>query len=126
MKKISKFSVTSNIVYIVPTFVSLLLAQYSIAILYTLLFTVSTLFHIYQSKIFSFLDSLVSYAIIITGILILYTKNFSVGDMILIGSIILSALIVRYYTENKTRDDLWHGTWHILVASLLTVLSLGE
>lgn len=35
------------------------------------------------------------------------------------------ALIVRYCVEDKTRDDFWHGIWHILVALLLTVLSLG-
>lgn len=124
MKHINKFSVLSNFFYFVPIYFSFLLGMHSTAILFILLLVSSTLFHVYKKRFWSLIDSGISYIVILQSLFILAASSFSYLNSAVLIVIIGFALFIRYYKENKTRDDFWHGLWHIVVSIVLTMIVL--
>ncbi|MCF7865624.1 MAG: hypothetical protein K9M11_03915 [Candidatus Pacebacteria bacterium] len=124
MKHINKFSVLSNFFYFAPIYFSFLLGMYVTALLFILLFVSSTLFHIYKNRFWSVIDSGISYIVILQSLFLLATSSFSYLNSMALMVVISCALFIRYREEDKTRDDFWHGLWHIAVSIALIMIVL--
>lgn len=129
MNKISSrlklFSVWSNLIYIIPIVLACRNSLRILGVIFVLLFILSTLFHIYKSKLLSVLDQIVSVLVFIVCVYLIFISNFNFFLLLLICAILTLAFYIRIYRESSNRDSLAHGFWH-LCASAAIILSLYE
>lgn len=85
------------------------------------LFIFSSGFHVFQNRLFSVADTLAAFTIIFISFYYIYTEAFNIKISLLLILILLTALYIRFYVENGTRNDTAHGFWHLSAAILISL-----
>jgi hypothetical protein len=116
-------STITNFAYIIPIYVSYDVDVFFATIL-SALFISSLCYHYFRSKFWSSIDTFISFFVLMYAIYSTPTLGMSSFKISLVSFGLIVALVIRYKVEDGTRDDVWHGVWHCLVAFLLTVVVL--
>lgn len=123
-KNSRKFVILSNLFYLLPLGLALYFMISPLVFTLTGLIICSTWFHLYRTRVSSFLDTVFAYLTLIVGLV--YTAPLvdmdHISHIISILMFVSLAVMIRYYLEDKSRDDMMHGIWHINISIILVLV----
>ncbi len=114
----------SNLLFAVPLFMAVFFRLYYMIFFIGFVLIISSIYHIYDEKMLSWLDTAAAFALIGSNLVLVYLSRFK-SPYFYMAMVFVAISFFFYFGQNSDNYSTYHSLWHISSVIITIFCILG-